>query len=74
MNLWSWICSATSVAMIWQMGNRSIWGPIIGLLSQMAWTVFAVTQRQWGLLPGVAAFWIVHMRNLLKWRRELRRH
>ena len=70
MNTWSWLCSALSIAMIWKMGDKSIWGPIIGLVAQVAWTGFMISTESWGLALGVAAFWLVHLRNLRKWHQE----
>ena len=69
-----WICSATSIIMIWLMGNKSICGPITGLISQAVWFayVFAYWDSAWGLLPAVVVFTYVHYRNLRKWKRESR--
>jgi hypothetical protein len=63
----AWILSAMSIAMLWMMGNKSKYGPILGLVNQVAWVWYAVSLEQWGLLPGVAGFTIVHIRNLYKW-------
>jgi len=70
MGIWSWLCSATSLLMIWKMGDRSIWGPILGLCSQTVWTAYVLTEQQYGLIPCVAGFWVVHCRNLYKWTRK----
>jgi hypothetical protein len=66
---WTWagLCSCLSVAMLWLMGSRSLYGPVLGLCSQCAWTGYLLTKREWGLAPAVAAFWLVHLRNLILW-------
>jgi hypothetical protein len=65
----SWVLSATSGLMLWQMGNRSKWGPRLGIANQVLWITYAVWLRQWGLLPGVIAYTVIHVRNLMRWER-----
>jgi len=67
--VFAWILSATSALMLWQMGNKSIWGPRLGIVNQMLWIGYVVLTAQWGLMPGVVIYTILHIRNLLKWRR-----
>ena len=66
----SWILSATSVAMMLLMGNRNKWGPRLGLINQILWLVYAISLKEWGLIPGVIMYTIVHTRNLIKWEKE----
>ena len=63
----SWILSGTSALMLWVMGNKSIWGPRIGLANQVLWIVYIVLTEQWGLLPGVLMYAAIHVRNLVRW-------
>ena len=63
----SWILSATSAAMLWLMGNKSKWGPRLGLLNQVLWIIYSVATEQWGLLPGVALYTAIHLRNIARW-------
>jgi hypothetical protein len=65
-----WLASATSLIMIWLMGNKSKWGPVMGLVSQLAWGAYALSAEAWGLAPAVIGFTIVHTRNLIKWMKE----
>ena len=67
-----WACSITSIAMVWLMGNKTIYGPIMGLISQFFWFAYLVIfwEDAWGLTPAVVAFTIVHIRNLIKWRKK----
>lgn len=62
-----WIASATSIAMIWLMGSKSKWGPVMGLISQCAWLIYTIQAEAWGLMPAVIGFTIVHARNLRLW-------
>ena len=63
----SWVLSATSAIMLWQMGNKSKWGPRLGIANQVVWIVYAVGTQQWGLIPGVLIYTAVHVRNLIRW-------
>jgi len=64
----SWVLSVTSAIMLWLMGSKSKWGPRLGLMNQVLWLVYAILLRQWGLIPGVLLYTIVHLRNLVKWQ------
>ena len=63
----AWVLSATSALMLWQMGNKSKWGPRLGIANQVLWIVYAVYTEQWGLLPGVLLYTAIHIRNLYRW-------
>lgn len=69
-NTFSYILSALSLTSLWLMGNKSVWGIVVGLFNQALWVVYALMLKQYGLLIGVIAYTIVHIRNLEKWQRE----
>ena len=62
-----WILSITSFTMLWLMGNKSKWGPRLGIANQILWVIYALKIEQYGLLPGVVGYTVVHIRNLIKW-------
>jgi len=66
----SWVLSATNICILWLMGNKSPWGPRIGVLNQVLWFFYIATTEQWGLLPGVIIYTIIHIRNVIRWNRE----
>ena len=68
-NYLAWILSATSAVMLWLMGNKNKWGPRLGLLNQVLWLAFCLALKQWGLLPGIIIYAIVHIRNMLQWEK-----
>ena len=69
MTAMAWVLSATSALMLWLMGSGSKWGPRLGILNQVLWLVYAIGLEQWGLLPGIVLYALVHLRNLYKWER-----
>jgi hypothetical protein len=62
--------SVTTILSMWLMGNRSLAGPAVGLVSQVVWCGVIGTGNLWGLSPITACLCVVHTRNLVKWYRE----
>jgi len=65
-----WILSISSIAMLWLMGNKNKYAPLVGLLSQMLWIYYAISIAQYGLLIGVIGYTIVHIRNSYMWLKK----
>jgi hypothetical protein len=71
MNQWmSYVLGATSCLMLWLMGNKSKYGPMVGIAVQGLWIIYAISLKQWGLIISAVAYTIVHIRNLRKWQKE----
>jgi hypothetical protein len=66
----AWILSITSGMMLWLMGNKSKWGPRLGIANQILWIVYAVSIHEWGLIPGILLYAIIHVRNLITWEKN----
>lgn len=62
--------SILTLVSLWLMGNKSKWGPIVGVIGQIFWVWYVINTEQWGLLPGVIAYTVVNVRNYLKWKKE----
>ena len=56
-----------SIVSTWLYGNRSLSGPVVGVVSQVCWLGFIVTHGTWLMLPMFVFFMGVHVRNLAKW-------
>lgn len=69
-NTFSYILSAVSLTSLWLMGNKNKLGIVVGLAGQILWLAYALMLKQYGLIIGVVAYTIIHVRNLLKWIRE----
>jgi len=65
-----WLLSITSCVMLWLMGNKSSWGPKLGLLNQVLWYFYIIERKEWGLFLGVTAYTVIHIRNMLLWRKK----
>jgi hypothetical protein len=64
----TWILSILTILTLWFVGNKSIWGPIIGFVSQIIWIVYIALTVQWGLLPMEIVLLIVYVRMFFLWR------
>jgi hypothetical protein len=62
--------SVLTLAAQWFYGNKSIWGPVIGLSGQFAWWAIMFEGHLWGLLPANVVMVAIHVRNLIKWNKE----
>jgi hypothetical protein len=62
-----WILSLLSMIMLWTMGNKNRFGPLIGIASQLLWIYYALSLKQYGLLLGTLGYLIIHVRNFIKW-------
>lgn len=64
--------SAMTIVSAWRMGDKRISGPALGILSQVPWWSMMFYSGLWGLLPVNVAMSVIHIRNYLKWRKQLR--
>jgi len=66
----TYIMSVLSIAMIYLMGNRWKYAPIVGLINQTLWIYYTISKQEWGLAPMVIAYTVIHARNSFKWLNE----
>jgi hypothetical protein len=51
-------------------GNKTLWGPAVGIAAQVPWWLIMYQSSLWGLLPVNTMMLVIHVRNLWKWKRE----
>lgn len=54
----------------WLYGNKSRWGPIVGLIGQVPWAGLIVATGAHGLWLSWVPMGVVHLRNLVRWSRS----
>lgn len=64
--------SIATLMCVWLYGNKTIWGPIWGLITEATWVALVFYGQLWGLLPVPIVLGFAHGRNLLKWIKEQR--
>ena len=62
-----WALSAISMLVIWLMGNKNKYAPLVGVLGQVLWIYYAWDIEQYGLLAGTIGYLVIHLRNSCKW-------
>jgi len=65
-----WFLSITTCIVLWVMGSKNKWGPVLGVVNQGLWAVYAIRTEQEGLLLGLTIIALVYARNAWKWWRE----
>jgi hypothetical protein len=63
--------SALTLTASYQYGNKSVSGPWLGIASQVPWNIIMIHGGLWGLIPVNTAMLVIHVRNLIKWRKEI---
>ncbi len=64
----TWMLLAVSVAGLWTIGNKRIYGWLISLASEVLWLAYGITSAQYAFVVMAVVFAAVHVRNWLKWR------
>jgi hypothetical protein len=64
------LASALTILSYWSYGQKSLWGPTWGLLSQIAMFVVIVRSDTFGLLVALTLITFVHIKNLRQWLGE----
>ena len=67
MVLLQWTLSLMSMIMIYQMGNKWKYAPLLGIFNQVLWIVYVLSTKQFGLMLGVIGYTVIHIINTYKW-------
>jgi len=65
-----WILSAISMVMMYMMGNKNRFAPVVGIACQILWIYYAISLKQYGLLIGTIGYLVIHIINTFKWNKE----
>jgi hypothetical protein len=65
-----WLMSACTIIAYWSIGNRTWWCWYLALFTQILWFIWIPLSETWGLLPTAFFLSVIHIRNIIKWRRE----
>lgn len=68
--IWQLSASALTIAGSFLYGNKSKWGPSLGIAAQVPWWVIMFHGSLWGLAPVNVMMLVIHIRNLMKWNKE----
>lgn len=64
---WSYVLAPFGLAGLWMAGRRNRWGWALGIFAQVLWLTYGVQTRQWGFIPGSAAYLFIYAKNFIAW-------
>jgi len=65
-----WPISAITICQLWMTGNKHRHAWLVSIGNQALWSVWIWASWSIGLLPMNIAFWILAVRNHIKWNRK----
>lgn len=63
-----WVLSVITIWMTFLAGNKSQMAWSVGLVNQVLWLVWIVSDEAWGMIPMNVVLFVIYGRNYLKWR------
>jgi hypothetical protein len=64
------LASLVTLWAIWQMGNKSLLGPALSIVSDFVFLALNVYQGLWVLVGFCSVLLVIHTRNFWKWKLE----
>lgn len=64
----SWCLAPFGLLGMWVVGQKKRWGWVVSMLTQSLWAFYAVGTGQYGFLIGTLSYFVVYLRNWLRWR------
>lgn len=65
---WSYILAPFGLAGMIMTGKKNRWGWALSIATQVLRLTYGVQTKQWGFLPGSAAYMFVYIRNFILWK------
>ncbi len=65
-----WGLSTLSIIIQIELGNKKARAWIWHLLCQVLWITWILCSKQWGFVPLNICFWVIGVRNYIKWRKD----
>jgi len=51
-------------------GRKKTWGWMLSMSTQALWATYAIGTGQYGFLIGTCSYFVIYLRNWLKWRKD----
>ena len=68
--MWSWTLAIIGSLGIYVVGKKNIWGWFILMVSEILWTIYAITTHQYGFIFAVVLYSTVYIKSYLRWKKE----
>ena len=67
MDVWSFVLAGLGLLQLWLSGSKLRVNSVVGGVTSVAWFVYGVQFGQWGFLVSAVVFFVVHVRNFVRW-------
>ena len=52
---------------LWLSGSKRRVGFVVGMVTSLGWFIYGLQSRQFGFLISAVVFFVVHVRNFVRW-------
>jgi hypothetical protein len=66
----SWCLAPFGLMGMYVVGRKKTWGWILSMATQSLWAAYAVGTGQYGFLIGTVSYFVIYLKNWLKWRSQ----
>lgn len=67
MDIWSFVLAGLGLFQLWLSGSKLRVNSLVGGFTSVAWFVYGLDSGQFGFLVSAVVFFIVHVRNWIRW-------
>jgi hypothetical protein len=67
LSLWSFILAGGGLVQLWMSGSKSSFGFVVGMFTSVGWFIYGLQSAQFGFLVSALVFFVVHVRNFVRW-------
>lgn len=68
--IWSWVLAFVGAGGIYVVGKKKTYGWYVLMISEMLWTIYAVTTHQYGFLLAVTLYSAAYIKSYLRWKED----
>jgi len=67
MSIWSFVLAGLGLVQLWLSGSKRRFGFVVGMFTSVGWFWYGLDSSQWGFLVSAVVFFVVHVRNFVRW-------
>lgn len=66
-SIWPWLLDAAGLLGLWLLTRKSRAGFLVGAGAMGLWLAYAWDTGQWGFVPGIVVYTLVHVKGFREW-------
>jgi hypothetical protein len=67
MSYWSFVLAGLGLVQLWMSGSKRRSGFVVGMVTSVGWFWYGLDSAQFGFLVSAVVFFVVHVRNFVRW-------